>query len=158
MAGQAQLVLGIINKLRSDTGAGSLVELTNHDSSSPSGYRIMRDRPPTKGKVPFLGIRIQQSVPLMEDGPSQVEQARVYFSCYSTNDLTAIKIADRLEELLHDTLSSTNRGYYDFSTSDISNRQTRWKNRDVPDFDDDTDVWTVLVEADLIWVGSPCGT
>lgn len=161
MSGQAKLTLAIVDKLRTDTGAGGLVELTHHDASSPAKYRILRDQPPTKGKLPFLGVAIYQSTPLMDDGPSQVETARVYFHCYSTSDLTAITIADRLENLLHakaEQLSLTNVGHYDFSSSDISNRQTRWKSRDVPDFDDETDVWHVLVEADVIWIAEPCGS
>ncbi len=157
--GQQNLLNAIATKLRLDTGAGSLVELTGHSSASPSSYRISRDKPPKKGQVPFLGIAIYQSVPLSDDGPSEIQTARIHFRIYSTKELTGIQIADRIDYLLHartEQTTATNVGHYDFSDSNISNRQTRWKNRDEQFFREDTDIWTLLVEADVIWVDEPC--
>jgi len=161
---QANLYRAIVNKLRVDTGVGSLVVLTGHSSSSASQYRIARDKKPTKSETPFLGVSIYQSVPLSDDGPSHIQRARVYFYCYSTEELVAIQLADRVEHLLHardeqadlPLGEGTNLGHYNFSDDRIRNQQTRYKSRDLPDFDDDTDVWQVLVEADLIWNDSPC--
>mgnify|MGYP000682543477 CR=1 FL=1 len=154
---QEKFVAAIATKLRADTGADSLVALTKHDASNPNQFRISRDKKVGKGETPFLGVLIFQSVPLMDDGPSHVQKARVYFRCYATEELTTIQIADRMEHLLHgrDEQQSpglTNVGYYDVSDSSISNRQTRWKGRSEPDFDDDTDVYMVLIEAEMIWV------
>jgi hypothetical protein len=74
--------------------------------------------------------------------------------------LTATQLGDRIEHLLHgyDAAGTrgSNVGYYDFSSGIISNRQTRWKNRDQGIFDDETEVWKVLVEAELIWLDEPC--
>ena len=163
--GQKALLKAIADKLRSDTGAGSLVELTKHDASDPNKYRIARQKPVKKADTPFLGISIFQSVPVSDDGVSHQQRARVHFRRFGAKELTAIEIADRMDTLLHAKTeqaaaptgkTGTNVGYLDFSNTSISNQQTRWKNRDEPDFDDDDDVWIVLVEADLIWVDEPC--
>lgn len=158
--GQEKLNLAIVDKLRTDTGAGSLVTLTTHDVTDPRKFRILRDRPPVKGESPFLGVKIFQSVPLSDDGPSHIQVARIHFRSYSGKDLTAMQIADRVEHLLHardeQVADGTNIGFYDFSSVSISNRQTRWKSRDVSDFDNETDTWMTLVEAEVIWVDEPC--
>jgi len=157
--GQEKLLAAIVTKLRTDTGSGSLVDLTGHLSSDPNSYRILRDKPPKVAEVPFLGVQITQSVPLSETA-TYLQVARVYFACYAGDALTSIKIADRIEHLLHgraeDASAGTNRGYYDFSNQYISNRQTRFKIRSEPDFDEKTDVWTTVVEADVIWLDVPC--
>lgn len=160
--GQANLLNALVTKLRADTGAGSLVTLTGHVASDPNKYRIGRDRPQKKGQAPYLGVAIFQSVPLSADGPSHVQIARIHFRSYSTKELTSIAIADRIEQLLHArteqaVIAMTNVGYYDFSDGAVSTRQTRWKNRDGQDFDDETDTWVTVVEAEVIWVDEPCG-
>lgn len=156
---QVNLLGAIVDKLRADTGVDSLTDLTNHVDSNPREYRIGRTLHKAKAKFPFLAVSVFQSVPLIDDGPSFIQEARIHFRCYSTEELTALKIGDRMEDLLHArsvSPSETNRGYLDFSNADISNRQTRWKSRDLPDFDDDNDVYVVLVEADIIWLDEPC--
>lgn len=157
-AGQQNLNKAITDKFRADSGDPSyLVELTGH---SATNLRIGRNQPVSKGESPFLGISIFTTTPVSADGPSHVMLSRVHFRAYSAVELTAMKIADRLDDLLHaraeQVAGRTNVEFYDFSDSNISNRQTRWKNRDVSDFDDDTDVWMVLVEAELIWLDTPC--
>lgn len=158
--GHEKLGNAIATKLRTDIGTGSLVELTGHNSAIPDEYRIAIDKPQKRGTKPFLGIRIFQSIPLSENGPTHMQKARAHFRCYSTKPLTALRIADRLDQLLHardeQVSDGTNIGYYDFSDGSMSNRQTRWKSRDEVDFDDGLDIYMVLVEADLIWVDSPC--
>jgi hypothetical protein len=152
MAGQGKLIAAIAVKLRTDTGAGSLVELTKHASGD---MRIGRDAPPTKGKTPFLGIRVSDSPPISES-TTMVQRARVVFHCYSTKEATALAIADRLEVLLHVDTSRTNANYYDFSSSDVSCRSTRYKDRNDPTMNKDTDVYRIPVEADVIWSDQPC--
>lgn len=158
--GQEKLGKAIAEKLRTDTGAGSLVALTNHDASTVGGYRIAADQPQKKGDKPFLGFRIFQSFPLSPDGPTHVQKARIHFRAYSTKRLTSIQIADRIDHLLHardeQVTFGTNVGFYDFSSSDISNRQTRWRSRDEVDFDDGLDIYMTLVEAELIWIDESC--
>ena len=158
--GQKNLVNAIATKLRADTGVGSLVTLTGHDVTDANEYRIGRDMPAKKAMKPYLGIKVFQSVPLSEDGPSHVQTARIHFRCYSTKELTSIQIADRIEHLLHgrteQAVDGANLGYLDFSDSNISNRQTRWKSRDTQDYDDETEVWTTVVESDVIWVDEAC--
>jgi hypothetical protein len=155
---QQKLLKSIVAKLRLDTGTDSLVARTNHSSSN---IRIARDRPILKSETPYLGVFVSQSVPVMGDGPDILEQARVHFRAYAAKELTSMQIADRLSYLLQgwsQHSASPNTGYYDFSSvSDgISNRHTRYAGRDGQLFNDKTDVWNTLIEADLIWTNKAC--
>lgn len=142
----------IVEKLRTDTGVGSLVALTEHSSGD---IRIARDKPPIKAKTPFLGVRVFVSVPLIGGGTAtEVKRSRIHFQSYSTSELLVEQIADRLDELLDREGEAT--AYYDFSGTDVSVRSSRWKSRDLADVDEETDVWFVRTEADLIWVPQSC--
>lgn len=159
---QEKLYKAMVDKLRLDTGAGSLVELTGHDATSATGYKIGRASPTTKDKDPYLGVKIIQSLPLLATGDvTHVQRARVNFHCSAKSELTAIRLADRIEKLLHwkveDDAARGPDEYFDFSNADISTRSVRFKGRSPePDFDEDSDVWTDTVEADIIWVSQPC--
>jgi len=153
--GQENLIQAIIAKLLTDIAAGGLVELTGNDDASEK-FRIARGNPIQVGDTPFLGVMIFQSVPLIGSTATHVQKARVYFRAWAAKDLTAIKIADRLEDLLHDRTGASNLGYYDFSSDEISNRMTRFKQRDLAVHDDDKDVFMILIQADVIWVDEPC--
>ena len=156
---QEKLVLSIVTKLRADTGSGSLVDLTGHTSSK---HHISRGRPKVAERSPFLGVVINESVPLVPMSITHLQKARVHFWCSAKSELTAIRIADRLEALLdwkvEDDGARSPVGFYDFSSdpNGIQNRSTRFKNRDEPIHDADTDSWEILVEADLVWLDQPC--
>ena len=150
---QKNLLKEIVETLRTDA---VLVSLTNHDETKPRGFRIAGDEPPVKGRTPFLGVEVILSVPLMDSDVPQMQNAQIGFNCYSTKKLTSADIADRVEFLLQDKSGEANTGYYNFSGGSISNRMTRFKNREGAVFDDKTDVWTSIVEAVVIWVDKTC--
>lgn len=146
-----QLAHAIVDKLRTDTGAGSLVTLTGHGTI----HKIARDEPPVKDRLPFLGVSIPTSVVLLQTGDvTKLQKATVQFRCYANTEPAAELIADRVETLLHS--SDDNTSYYDFSNSNVSTRQVRFKTRMGSDFDEKADVWTGIVEASVIWLSSPC--
>jgi hypothetical protein len=148
------LYKAIIDKLRTDnSGADSLVTLTSY---SVSNYSIARDAPIVKERTPFLGVKITLSVPLMGDGATtRLQTAEVELVAHARSELTSLKIADRLEYLVHE-VQTTDLQYYDFSDSNVSNRQTMFKSREAPYFDDKTDVWSVQVTLDVIWINQSC--
>lgn len=150
MAKQKQLIKQVVDKLRTDSGAADrLIELTKHRSNR---IRIGRDMQPRKGNLPYLGVSIMSSIPINVSVTS-VQIAAVRFSCYSTTELTAIDIADRIEVLLDDS-SGSNRSFFDFSGSvagEVRNKSTRFSSRDGIAFDDEKDVWSIFVYADIIW-------
>jgi len=152
--GHANLNRAIADRLRADTGAGSLATLTQHDAADPNEYRIGRDKPMKGAKTPYLGISVFQSIPLIDNGPSETQLARIHFRSYSRDALTSMQIADRLEHLLHSRGSNTS--YLDFSDERITTQQVQFKRREDEDFDDKIDAWTSLVEADVIWLDEPC--
>ena len=148
------LYKAIIAKLRADSsGADSLVSLTDY---STSNYSIARDAPIVKERTPFLGVRINISVPLMGDGATtRLQTAEVELVSHARSELTALKLADRLEYLVHEVQTSETQ-FYDFSDTNVSNRQTMFKSREAPYFDDKTDVWSVQVTLDVIWINQSC--
>lgn len=145
----------IVSKLKTDTGTGSLVALTGHDETKQNGFRIARDTPTVVGRTPFLGVKITTSRPLMDSDATSIQLARVVFAAYATDELTSMKIADRVNALLAPR-DDGNRDYYDFSDGDLSNRSTRFKLRSAATFDMKLNVWTSTVEADVIWDKSNC--
>jgi len=146
---QKLLIKQILTTLRSDT---TLCSLTGHSSTN---IRIARDSPPVKARTPFLGVSIFDSFPLLVVDVSNLQRARVWFNCYAAVELTVIDIADRVENLFH-TNSANNTNYYDFSGGGVSTRMTLFRSRKRTEYDDKTDVWSTLLQADAIWVNSAC--
>jgi len=157
MGKQKQLIKQVVEKLRTDTGgADRLVELTKHRANR---IRIGRNFAPRKDNTPYLGVSITASTPINENA-TFIQTARLRFNVYARTELTAFDIADRIEVLLDDE-SGTNKSYYDFSGSlvgEVSTRSSRLKERSEPELDNDTEVWNIFVEADVIWASSPCPT
>ena len=157
MGKQKQLIKQIIEKLRTDSGgADRLVELTKHRTNR---IRIGRSVAPRKDHTPYLAVEIMSSSPLI-DSVTSVQTAKVRFTSYGRDELTIFSIADRIEVLLDDE-SGTNKSFYDFSGSsagEVSTRSSRFKLRGESDFDNDTDVWSMFIEADIVWVSQPCPT
>ena len=155
MGKQKQFIKQLVEKLRTDSGgAGRLVELTKHRTNR---IRIGRDMAPRKDHTPYLGVAVMSSIPVNEAATS-VQVARVRFISYAREELTAFDIADRIETLLDDA-SGTNRSFYDFSGSsagEVSTRSSRFKTRGEPDLDAKTEVWSIFIEADVIWDASTC--
>lgn len=151
---QEKLLKQVVEKLRTDA---TLVSSTGHDPTKSNGYRIARYEPPVKGRLPFLGVEMFISTPLMLSDVPQLQVSRFYFHCYASSELTSIRIADRMEALLNpeEAVSTANTEYYDFSGTDVSNKMTRFKRRE-REFDEDTDSWNDIVEADIIWLNQPC--
>ena len=147
------LYKAIIDKLRADTGVGSIVALTDYSSSN---YSIGRDMPSVKERTPFLGVNIPMTIPLIGDGATtRLQNAEVELKAHARSELTALTIVDRVEYLVHETITD-DVSYYDFSDSNISNRQTTFRQREAPYFDDETDVWSVQVILDVIWINQSC--
>ena len=144
------LVKQIVEKFRTDA---TLVVLTGHGTSD---IRIARDKQPVKEKLPFLGATIFQSIPLISADVTHLQRSRVYVRSYAVYDYTAAEIADRVEVLLQPEKTGAVTSYYDFSGTNISNRDTRWKSTSLPDYDDKTGIWDVLVEFDVTWVNLTC--
>jgi hypothetical protein len=151
--GQENLGAAIITKLRTDTAPSvSLVALTTHSSSN---LRIGIDRPRVKGITPYLGVWIAQSLPLISGEVTQYQVASVEFRCYARDELTCVRIADRVEWLLHDK-SGTSASFYNFTDTKIKNTGTRFRLREGQDFDQDSDSHLIVVTADVIWIDEVC--
>jgi len=156
------LLGAIVTTLRADTGADGLKVLTGY--TSDRDFRIGRHLPNNKEKQRYLGVWLFRSVPKIEGGyVGHLQKTRVRFYCSaktkSSGELTANKIADRLDNLLvpeQEVANSPNRSYLDFSDSNISCKSTTRKSRVGSRYDEDNDLWTLWVDAEVIWVNKPC--
>jgi len=148
------LIGNIATILRADTGVGSLVALTKHNTTKKI-LRIARDSPDVKGMVPFLGIFLQQSVAVQPD-VTRLQVARIHFRCYSSDEMVSVDIADRMESLLKQDDTDTERTYLNFTGNGVKNLSTLLRPRTGARFDDDTDIWLSSVQADVYWIDATC--
>lgn len=139
----------IADKLRTDTGVGSLVTLTSHTASN---IRIAAESPKIAARYPFLGISDEVSFPKISNSPAtEYKETTIKFSCVDTNKINAIDIADRLEVLLHIAGADQHEKYYTVTDSNIMNCMTKFITRVKPVHDEDIDSWTVEILADFTW-------
>jgi hypothetical protein len=160
--GDSHLYKAIIDKLRADTGSDGLKVLTGHVSSRD--YRIGRHQPNNTSKERYLGVHLPLSVPLIRRGYAghvQKTLARFYCSAktLASGELTASKIADRLDTLLlpeQGSGQSANRSFLNFSDASITCMATTRLSRVGARFTDGTDLWTLWVDAEVIWRNKSC--
>jgi hypothetical protein len=136
MSGDATFIAELVASLQTDTGAGSLVDITGHTTQDK---RILRGYPPKNGNFPFLGVIPPSSVPLAKD-TTFVKRYYVSIAAFSGKDHIAIQLADRVEFLFH-KLSGAANGYYNFTSSNIIVYSTRWRSRIRAQKDDDIDYY-----------------
>jgi len=151
-----KLYKAVIDACRADAVAGGLVELTKDSSDR---RHIARRQPIVKERTPFLGIKCGASLPAVGVDVTHLKRTQVEFDCIARKELTAIQIADRVEALLQpesDTGADVNLVYWNFSNTEIRNLQTRWRARDESEYAEDTEVWTIVVAAEVHWVPQPC--
>ena len=149
--GQTHLTAALVDGLVADT---TLVTLTGHTTAN---LRIGMDGPIVAERTPFLGVKVIASPPLMPGGDvTQLQNARVQFKCSARAQETAVAIADEVEALLHNSAGSANTGFWDVSDGTVRVRQARYANRVGPEYDGDQKVWTIVVEAQLVWLDQAC--
>lgn len=142
----------IIDKLRSDTGSGGLVELSGHSTTDP---RISRYFPRMPAKDPFLGVRISGIRELTPESYGQVYEARAFFLASSASELKVMKINDRLAYLFFKKREAVgvpgNREYYDFSDSNVCARNLIWESQNNTEYDEDENYYLGITRGILIW-------
>lgn len=136
-------------KLRTDTGAGSLVTLTGHTNAAVA---IARYESPTLARRPFLGIEVQDSVAVVP-GYTEFQKATVVAHAYSADKVVAYQIADRLLALLK---PADARDYYDFSNNSIRTTQVNYRRCIPMDFDEETGTQECRVLFDVFWLNTSC--
>lgn len=113
----------LVTKLRTDTGAGSLVTLAGGASN------IARTPVPESIDPPFLGVRIVRAAPLTMEATGWKTYS-VEITAAHVKEINAIKLADRVMFLFDDSdTGATNRSFYDFTDSACTVKSTRWDRR-----------------------------
>ncbi len=139
----------LMTALRAD---GPLISLTGNTATD---IKIGRAMPITTLKKPYLGIAID-STPFIGSDVTHVQKSIVQFQCCG-NELTSIRIADRIEVLLHDKGNpSANLRHFDFSSDDITVKMCSFMSRISPKFTYTVDVWVSIVTASVIWHNQKC--
>jgi len=147
----------VVTKLIADNAASpNLVSLTGHTTSA-NGQRIARWKPPIKARVPFLGVRIDATFPVLFDALTAYKKSIVEFEVASSAELDGIKITDRIEDLLK-AAGNTDLAYFNVSDDNVNNKQTRYMRTELSEYDEDTDVWLASVWAEFHWIDVPCAS
>lgn len=154
-------------QLASDTGAGSLVALTGHNATNPDrGIRIGRMKPPLRERSPYVGIALRSSRLPSADDVDVIKQGRFTLTtnvCGDTADLTVLRIGDRIEGLLKGEVGPSAPGgvppaswYWDISSPEVRVLSLRFFSRSRIFEEDDTDIRSQNILADVIWHCVPC--
>tara|TARA_R110002020_G_scaffold34660_4_gene105275 strand:+ start:2437 stop:2895 length:459 start_codon:yes stop_codon:yes gene_type:complete len=113
----------LVTKLRTDTGAGSLVTLAGGASN------ISRTPVPESVNPPFVGVRVVVSTPLAKEATGWKTYS-IEILAAQVKEINAIKLADRVQYLFDDSdVGATNRSFYNFTDSACTVRSTRWERR-----------------------------
>ena len=142
--------LALTNALRADA---TLVTLTTHTGTN---HHISRGKPDKAAQLPFLGHTSFTSGPALSEATASFRASLIKFSCSALDDLTAMKIADRIEALLLATGEPADNDYWDISDTEITTKMVRWVRTMGPEKDDDTDSWRYEVFAEFHWIDVPC--
>jgi hypothetical protein len=135
--------------LRADVGAGSLVVLTGHAAGD---NRILRERPKTVGKYPALVFMEEENPPFIESSLTSYKRTTMCFTALDKVETNTIKIADRLEFLLHKDASKSNLSYFNMSLASVLvNTGTRFLNRENIKYDENTEVSMINIYAEFYW-------
>jgi len=138
----------VVAAMQADTGAGSLVALTEHTSAD---WRLFSGKAVGDPKYPCISARGLPTVPAVTDSQTVVKTTPVMFDCIAKTRLLATQIADRLQVLLDQKSAAENVSYWSITTTDVRNKWTKFVSREDTDHDDETDTWTVTVTANFEW-------
>jgi hypothetical protein len=113
----------LITTLRTDTGAGSLVGLTG------AATRITRTPIPSEIVIPYVGIRILNSVDLIREVTGW-KRYTVKITGADIKERNAMSLGDRVMYLFDDSdVGATASSFYDFTDGSCTVRSTRWDRR-----------------------------
>ena len=132
----------------------ALADALREDSTLSSVSYIGRDTP-IKKATPMIGIRGYRASPIMGAYITYIKESFLVITAYSTSEVEAIKLADRVEELFHDA-DGGNTGYFDFSTDEIHVYSSRYSNRPQEAYSKDPNFWACPVIVSVIWRPAGC--
>lgn len=166
MAEVIRLQEAIVDKFVSET---CLTDITCHGEASdidPAESRIgIGSRGSnTHPEMPFIGVEIVDTNPLVRDDPAtNWYHSLVFVFCTANDELTAREIAGLVSSLLSRRPAGESRGwFYDFSNDCIFSRDTLWVSNlrfgreGQNKFNHETDQWLEVVEFSVKWSDCPC--
>ena len=116
--------------------------------------------PNTINQHPFLGFSIPKTEPITKYDSSGCYMSKVMFHVVTCDSAKTTKIADTLQQLLSvRPVEALSNWFYDVSNSCLHCKFSRFISR-MPlsprRFDDNTDVFTEILESSFIWTYCPC--
>lgn len=126
-----------------------------------STIAIAETTPETVGTVPFLGYSISKNVPLTKDDPTLgYYKSNVILTAVAQTSPAVTYIGDLVCGFLNNRpLGESRKWYRDFSNNCVYCTYSQYLNRyslRPRRNDDETDVYTELIEFMLIWRDCPC--
>jgi hypothetical protein len=137
----------LADKLRADTGAGSLVTLTGHGVGA---IRISLETPDLPAAYPRLVFSEGVTTAQIDEGPSVINRTIIRFTCKGSLSNVA-DILSRLKTLLDAEGALQHDGYYDISNDDVCNLWTQFLRMTEITHDTDIDQYSGTITARFIW-------
>lgn len=141
MSGVIELLSALVTKLRTESTITNLVSTI----ISGDGTKTI-----TLPRVVCEEILTQS---IYNDGFSIIKESIINIHCLAKESIDAIRIADKIEELLRPA-SSTD--YYDISVSGLRNTHTAYLRTQKKDKNEKEDYYEKMVFIEIQWVGEEC--
>jgi hypothetical protein len=144
---RAAILAAFSAKLQTDvTGTASLKALTEATDAVP---KIGREVQPEQAKDKSIGLTVRTVRPF--SGSPGLVRVGLSATCFAKHDVNAMKIADRVHELIHGPVDETERWFFDFSNSAIKVRSATRPRRGSIRYDEETKFFadTVSFEATI---------
>ena len=129
----------------------TLVGLVGDVRTGTKDIRIGRSLPVKQAKYPYLAFSAGNDEAMIPDAFTGFKSTIVRFDCIAKDELTSIKIGDRIETLLHRSGVAQNVQYFNISNSVVMNNWTLFLTRSHATFNDETDAWTTEIMANFKW-------
>jgi len=148
----------IVDKFSADA---SLIALTcdgeRDDIGTLHHIGLVLNEAGMKGRTPYLGIQIGSTVSAIEGvARAHLFRSKIMVHVFSTDECTANKIMDRVQYLLTTDEDNCVNGFYDFTNAHIRNSSTEFTQRFSTEFDRNLDVYTEMLEFEIVWSDVPC--
>ena len=116
--------------------------------------------PNTADQVPFLGYSVPKTKPITKDDTSGCFVSTVIFHIVTTTSEKTTYIADRVQLLITQRpLGETQKWFFDVTNECIFSKYSKFVGRyplSPRRFNNETDVFTELIETEFIWCYCPC--
>lgn len=150
--GELDLVDALVKSLRT---VPNLVSLTSY--SATTNISISRSSQDIPSKLNFIGVDIEESVPLLKSYTTFLKKSLICITCISKSEITCLRMADEISAIFDvkdDALG--NRAFYDFSDDILTVKNSIFYSAGNKQYNDKTDKWSKEVYILVLWIPEAC--